>query len=402
MIGPSFSIASENRSSVSRAPVRSSELTSMRHRIQANARRILSTLRSSRARRLRVRRRRPGSMNSSSRRLGAVGAPARSSSIGPCATSRPLAMTPMWVDSRSTISRMCEVRKIVPPRRDERLQQILDLARGHRVDAFERLVEKEQPRRRQQRRRERQLLAHAVREVGDERRRRRPSRSISVEQIAGAVARGRGRRCRGPAPTNVSVSCAVSRSNSARSSGTTPIRRLTATGSASGSMPRMRIEPAVGRSSPVRHLIVVDLPAPFGPEESVEAAGRHGEVDAVHGAERPKSRVSAVRLDREFHAPDCIPARTVVFAIIAGRRSSRMRTRCRTMPMNRLAQRAQPVPAAARRATRSTGTHGATRRSTRARREDKPIFLSIGYSTCHWCHVMEHESFENAGDRRRC
>ena len=31
----------------------------------------------------------------------------------------------------------------------------------------------------------------------------------------------------------------------------------------------------------------------------------------------------------------------------------------------------------------------------RARREDKPIFLSIGYSTCHWCHVMEHESFED-------
>jgi uncharacterized protein YyaL (SSP411 family) len=31
----------------------------------------------------------------------------------------------------------------------------------------------------------------------------------------------------------------------------------------------------------------------------------------------------------------------------------------------------------------------------RARGEDKPIFLSVGYSTCHWCHVMEHESFEN-------
>jgi uncharacterized protein YyaL (SSP411 family) len=30
-----------------------------------------------------------------------------------------------------------------------------------------------------------------------------------------------------------------------------------------------------------------------------------------------------------------------------------------------------------------------------AHRENKPIFLSIGYSTCHWCHVMEHESFEN-------
>jgi uncharacterized protein YyaL (SSP411 family) len=31
----------------------------------------------------------------------------------------------------------------------------------------------------------------------------------------------------------------------------------------------------------------------------------------------------------------------------------------------------------------------------RARREDKPIFLSIGYSTCYWCHVMEREVFEN-------
>jgi len=30
----------------------------------------------------------------------------------------------------------------------------------------------------------------------------------------------------------------------------------------------------------------------------------------------------------------------------------------------------------------------------KAKKEDKPIFLSIGYSTCHWCHVMEHESFE--------
>ncbi len=31
----------------------------------------------------------------------------------------------------------------------------------------------------------------------------------------------------------------------------------------------------------------------------------------------------------------------------------------------------------------------------KARHENKPIFLSVGYSTCHWCHVMEHESFEN-------
>lgn len=32
---------------------------------------------------------------------------------------------------------------------------------------------------------------------------------------------------------------------------------------------------------------------------------------------------------------------------------------------------------------------------SKAIKEDKPIFLSIGYATCHWCHVMEHESFEN-------
>src|SRR5881394_4293998 len=32
----------------------------------------------------------------------------------------------------------------------------------------------------------------------------------------------------------------------------------------------------------------------------------------------------------------------------------------------------------------------------KARQENKPIFLSVGYSACHWCHVMEHESFEDS------
>ena len=31
----------------------------------------------------------------------------------------------------------------------------------------------------------------------------------------------------------------------------------------------------------------------------------------------------------------------------------------------------------------------------RARQEDRPILLSVGYAACHWCHVMAHESFEN-------
>src|SRR2546421_4834948 len=36
----------------------------------------------------------------------------------------------------------------------------------------------------------------------------------------------------------------------------------------------------------------------------------------------------------------------------------------------------------------------------KAKAEDKPILLSIGYSTCHWCHVMERESFEDANCAR--
>jgi uncharacterized protein len=36
-----------------------------------------------------------------------------------------------------------------------------------------------------------------------------------------------------------------------------------------------------------------------------------------------------------------------------------------------------------------------------AKRRDVPVFLSIGYSTCHWCHVMAHESFEDAAVARR-
>ena len=36
-----------------------------------------------------------------------------------------------------------------------------------------------------------------------------------------------------------------------------------------------------------------------------------------------------------------------------------------------------------------------------AKRANKPILLSVGYAACHWCHVMAHESFEDAGNRRR-
>ena len=36
----------------------------------------------------------------------------------------------------------------------------------------------------------------------------------------------------------------------------------------------------------------------------------------------------------------------------------------------------------------------------RARAENKPILLSVGYAACHWCHVMAHESFENEATAR--
>ena len=42
-----------------------------------------------------------------------------------------------------------------------------------------------------------------------------------------------------------------------------------------------------------------------------------------------------------------------------------------------------------------SGIHWGEESLSRAKAEDKPILLSIGYSACHWCHVMAHECFEN-------
>ena len=67
----------------------------------------------------------------------------------------------------------------------------------------------------------------------------------------------------------------------------------------------------------------------------------------------------------------------------------------------RTASRAKPRPTCSSTpATRSTGTRGATRRSARARGEDKPILLSIGYSACHWCHVDGARELRGCGGRR--
>ena len=59
---------------------------------------------------------------------------------------------------------------------------------------------------------------------------------------------------------------------------------------------------------------------------------------------------------------------------------------------HRLRRRAVPTCSSTR-TIRSTGTHGVPEAFEAAKREKKLIFLSIGYSSCHWCHVMERESF---------
>ena len=84
----------------------------------------------------------------------------------------------------------------------------------------------------------------------------------------------------------------------------------------------------------------------------------------------------------------------LAFGIAAASRSPSRRSAA--APMNRLAARDVAVPAAARRQPGRLVSVGRRGARARARDEDRPILLSIGYAACHWCHVMERESFEDA------
>ena len=103
-------------------------------------------------------------------------------------------------------------------------------------------------------------------------------------------------------PTKRRYSGAVSRPNSAMPSGTTPICRFRSSAAAPNGWPRISMVPALGSSSPVSILMVVDFPAPFGPRNPKNCPGATLKVTsstAVSVAEAPRKPVGLNR--RGFH-----------------------------------------------------------------------------------------------------
>ena len=93
-------------------------------------------------------------------------------------------------------------------------------------------------------------------------------------------------------PTKCRYSGAVSRPSSAMPSGTTPICRFNSSAPALNGWPRISIVPALGSSSPVSILMVVDLPAPFGPRKPKNCPGATLNVTFSTAVSAPKRRVS--------------------------------------------------------------------------------------------------------------
>ena len=85
---------------------------------------------------------------------------------------------------------------------------------------------------------------------------------------------------------------------------------------------------------------------------------------------------------------------SISFFLPLGYKEGKRKTKCLTAPSQRPRRPDQPLPAAAPAQPGGLASLGRGRLA-RARAEDKPIFLSIGYAACHWCHVMERESFED-------
>src|SRR5262249_18544131 len=368
-IGPSFSVAIEKRSSVSRLPVRSIELTSTRNRIQTNARKM------------RVIALQPvegGGRFFAADELDehlferAVSVHARAhlldrslrddAAVGDDADVR-----------REPLDDLENVRREEhrAAAADERMQQLLDLARRDRVDALERLVDEEQGRRREERRRRPQVLLHPVREVGNERG-RRPHEIHQRQQVG----RARLERLGGHA---VHLSDEAERFGGGEPVEQREILRHDAHPPLDLHRRRRGVEPEDahvarrGTQQPGEALDGRRLAGAVGAEKAVEAARRHAQIDAVDRALRAERPHQPVSVHREFHAGELY---------VSMRR------------MNRLARERSPY--LLQHAANPVDWYPwGDEAFDKARREDKPIFLSIGYSTCHWCHVMEHESFEN-------
>ena len=94
-------------------------------------------------------------------------------------------------------------------------------------------------------------------------------------------------------PAKLRNSAPVRRPKSAMPSGTTPIWRLTSTGWALRSRPRISIRPELGASRPVSILMVVDFPAPFGPRKPKNCPGATRRSTPSTARSSPKRRVSA-------------------------------------------------------------------------------------------------------------
>ncbi len=217
--------------------------------------------------------------------------PARSSSIDPLATSRPWLMIATWLHSRSTISSTCVVRKIVAPRLIIPVQHGLQHSCRNRVHALERLIQKQHLGPVYHCRGQRQLLLHSMREVGHQLL-ALMSQLHELQQLfacADSWSRGRARTC---GPQSADTRAPSAGPAAPCPSGTTPICRFNSSAPALNGWPRISTVPAVGSSNPVSILMVVDLPAPFGPRNPKNCPGATLNLTSSTAVSAPKRRVS--------------------------------------------------------------------------------------------------------------
>ena len=223
-------------------------------------------------------------------RPSALGMPARSSAIEPCATSWPFLMMATWLQRRSTISRTCDVRKMVTPRSVIRGEQFLQCAGGKSVHAFERLIEKKNARTVDDGGGQGKFFLHAMGVVSDHS--FRPVGELhEFEKFVAAFVRSGLLSSPYMRPTNSQIFRRGQAFEQAHAFRNDANLALHLDGMlAKNRCPSSAMRPEVGASRPVSILMVVDLPAPFGPE--IQRTARFNlEIDIVDGSSSPKRRV---------------------------------------------------------------------------------------------------------------